>query len=64
MAIYRLTNGSLGARGVDDILVDAGATVEMELTVEQAELLELHDLLKVDPVKAEKLSDAGKTKGA
>jgi hypothetical protein len=50
--IYRLTNSSLGARGVDTILVDPGATIDVDLTDEQAELLELHDLVTVEKLAA------------
>jgi len=39
MASYTVTNEALGARGVGLVLVDAGATVDVELTDDEALLL-------------------------
>lgn len=36
--IYRIINSALGARGVGSVLVEAGATLDAELSAEDAEL--------------------------
>ena len=54
MAIYTITNSAKGARGVGTFLVDAGQTVDAELTEDDALLLSGFDDVKVDPAKPAK----------
>ena len=55
MALYKVTNDALGARGVGSFLVDAGQTVDaVELTEDDALLLGDLDGVTVKEAKAEK----------
>lgn len=49
---YTVKNGASGARGVGSKLVDAGATVEITLTEEEAVLLSDFEGVELEGVKA------------
>lgn len=59
MALYSVKNEALGARGVGDVLVEAGATVEIELTEDEALLLgDLDGVTVSEPIKQAKAKPA------
>jgi hypothetical protein len=59
MTAYKVTNEALGARGVGDILVDAGQTIEsVELTEDEALALGEFDGVTVAEAKAEVKAEA------
>lgn len=50
-AVYSVTNSAKGARGVGSILVDAGASIEVEMTETEALLLGDFDDVEVKEAK-------------
>jgi len=53
--MYKVTNGALGARGVDGLLFEAGQTYDsVELTDDQVLLLGELEGVTVEPVKPNK----------